>query len=214
MRRSLAISASPVAVSLLVACTGTLSTQPPTGMDAGTRPDAGWRDAGPRDAGGREADGGARDAGGPDAGGTDAGPPDSGLPPDGDLDGDGITNGRDNCPRAPNECQQDEDSDGVGDVCDATCEETCRGTICGRDPDAEGCNCDRGCPNGYTCVTDTHYRNGRYCGDDTEYYRVCTARCTATDPTCPAGLGCYRLFGGGGSCICWRGGSLTAEPCE
>jgi hypothetical protein len=35
-----------------------------------------------------------------------------------DLDGDGIANADDNCPRNTNANQHDEDGDGVGDVCD------------------------------------------------------------------------------------------------
>jgi hypothetical protein len=41
---------------------------------------------------------------------------DAGTPSD--LDGDGVPNGLDNCPTTPNADQADEDSDGVGDVCD------------------------------------------------------------------------------------------------
>ena len=36
----------------------------------------------------------------------------------GDIDGDGIPNGTDNCPRAANPGQEDSDSDGRGDLCD------------------------------------------------------------------------------------------------
>lgn len=37
---------------------------------------------------------------------------------DGDLDGDGVLNGDDNCPSQGNADQADGDSDGIGDVCD------------------------------------------------------------------------------------------------
>jgi hypothetical protein len=36
-----------------------------------------------------------------------------------DLDGDGIVNGQDSCPKAPNADRRDNDGDGVGDACDA-----------------------------------------------------------------------------------------------
>lgn len=39
--------------------------------------------------------------------------------PDDDADGDGISNGQDNCPTTPNSDQQDSDGDGDGDLCDA-----------------------------------------------------------------------------------------------
>ncbi|XP_030049084.1 thrombospondin-4 [Microcaecilia unicolor] len=38
---------------------------------------------------------------------------------DDDMDGDGIKNFLDNCPRVPNIDQKDKDNDGVGDVCDS-----------------------------------------------------------------------------------------------
>lgn len=41
------------------------------------------------------------------------------LPP-GDLDGDGVANGSDNCPSVANPSQVDTDGDGLGDACDPT----------------------------------------------------------------------------------------------
>jgi len=50
------------------------------------------------------------------------------LPPAGDADGDGVSNGVDNCPTTPNPDQADTDGDGVGDgVGDACDKETCDG---------------------------------------------------------------------------------------
>jgi len=59
-------------------------------------------------------DGGARDASGDAGAETDA--PD--LDPTGDADGDGISNGTDNCPATANNNQRDHDGDSVGDACD------------------------------------------------------------------------------------------------
>lgn len=84
-----------VSIVLLVACGR--AGYDPTGEDAGAR------------------DGGARDAGAIDAG------IDGGIILDGgdlDSDGDGVPDGRDNCP-VPNPEQLDEDGDGRGDECDA-----------------------------------------------------------------------------------------------
>ncbi|MFO0611902.1 MAG: thrombospondin type 3 repeat-containing protein [Polyangiaceae bacterium] len=54
--------------------------------------------------------------------------------PLGDDDGDGIPNGEDDCPLAPNPLQSDTDSDGIGDACD-TDEGICNDAV---DNDADG----------------------------------------------------------------------------
>ena len=58
-----------------------------------------------------------------------------------ELDGDGIVNESDNCPRTPNSMQEDADGDGEGDACD----------ICPLDPDND-VDGDNICGDGDNCV--------------------------------------------------------------
>ena len=60
------------------------------------------------------------------------------YPPGGDVDDDGVRNGRDNCPTVPNSDQEDFDWDDVGDACD----------YCG---DTVGTIEERGCPESGWC---------------------------------------------------------------
>ena len=53
----------------------------------------------------------------PDAGMSPDARPDTGGTP-GDMDGDGVPDGSDNCPTVPNPGQENEDGDAFGDVCD------------------------------------------------------------------------------------------------
>src|SRR5262245_8645827 len=59
---------------------------------------------------------------------------------DGDLDGDGINDSLDNCPRVANPDQADSDGDGIGDACSFSCE---AGTPIEVDVDHD--NVDDGC---------------------------------------------------------------------
>ncbi len=63
----------------------------------------------------------------------------------GDLDGDGILDGCDNCPVVANVVQLDQDSDGVGDLCD-NCPTIPNFDQLNADFDENGDECD-GCPN-------------------------------------------------------------------
>jgi uncharacterized protein (TIGR03382 family) len=56
-------------------------------------------------------------------------------PTDGDTDGDGITDDRDNCLQLENPAQSDFDADGIGDACDG-----CPVSIPGDVVDAQGCS--------------------------------------------------------------------------
>lgn len=77
------------------------------------------------------ADGASADATGVDGGnGCSALPA---LPPLDDEDRDGLPNGRDNCPRAANADQHDENANGIGDACDL-----CPATSESRDADCDG----------------------------------------------------------------------------
>jgi cytosine/adenosine deaminase-related metal-dependent hydrolase len=46
-----------------------------------------------------------------------------------DMDGDGVRNGSDNCPRDANDSQADDDRDGIGDACDPCDDEVCKLSI-------------------------------------------------------------------------------------
>lgn len=58
-----------------------------------------------------------------------------------DADGDGVTDGQDNCPTIANPDQADRDGDGVGDVCDQ-----CPDTTAAAMVTAKGCSLDQLCP--------------------------------------------------------------------
>ncbi len=67
-----------------------------------------------------------------------------------DVDGDGVVNAQDNCPRFTNADQHDEDGDGVGDICDncptianADQADTTEAAINGQFPDGVGNACDQ-----------------------------------------------------------------------
>jgi hypothetical protein len=66
---------------------------------------------------------------------------------DPDIDGDGIPNEDDNCPRVPNPDQLDSDGDGVGDACD-NCPDVPNPDQRDRDGDGVGDACDN-CPYTY-----------------------------------------------------------------
>jgi predicted CXXCH cytochrome family protein len=65
-------------------------------------------------------------------------------PPPGDLDGDGVPDALDNCPRTYNPDQTDSDGDGVGDACD-NCPHTFNPDQADADEDRTGDACDN-CP--------------------------------------------------------------------
>lgn len=65
-----------------------------------------------------------KDAGTKDAGSQPMPTPDAGCP---DRDGDSICDADDNCPGEPNGAQEDENGNGIGDVCDVPAETTCNG---------------------------------------------------------------------------------------
>ncbi len=65
---------------------------------------------------------------------------DAPIGPPGDRDGDGVPDGRDNCPDVANPDQHDEDNDGIGDACDG-----CPPISDPSQPDADGDHVDDAC---------------------------------------------------------------------
>ena len=82
-------------------------------------------------------------AGGADGGATSAdaapGAPDA-APGDPDSDGDGVTDGQDDCPTVADPLQRDHDGDGVGDLCDG-----CPHVADATQPDGDGDGVDDAC---------------------------------------------------------------------
>jgi hypothetical protein len=70
------------------------------------------------------------------------------TPGAGDLDGDGVGDATDNCPRTPNADQADQDGDGVGDACD-----NCLVTANPDQRDGDGDGVGDACDN---CATDAN----------------------------------------------------------
>lgn len=111
---------------------GTGDAESPSDAGAGSTDDAGANDAGANDSGPEsDTDSGQADMSG-DMGPTDACPadPDKTDPglcgcgvADDDTDGDGFEDCIDNCPLDDNPGQEDDDADGLGDLCDLPCDD-------------------------------------------------------------------------------------------
>ena len=92
------------------------------------------------------------------ADGSDSG---GNLDPNGDEDGDGISNGSDNCPLVANPLQLDTDGDGIGDACDDDDDDDDGGGDGDGDGDFSDYTCNEFAPAGSIATVN---QNGLVCG--------------------------------------------------